>query len=108
MLQPKSKTCTTALATACLCVATACSSFSTQAQNPATTRAWSSPSLPPAQRAALVLKEMTLDEKIAIVHGQGMVGEHPGPSDSNGGAAFQWGFRGSAFLQSRWPTQPMV
>jgi beta-glucosidase len=91
MLQPKSKTCTTALATACLCVATACSSFSTQAQNPATTRAWSSPSLPPAQRAALVLKEMTLDEKIAIVHGQGMVGEHPGPSDSNGGAGFSVG-----------------
>ncbi len=32
---------------------------------------WMDKNLPPDQRAALVVKEMTLDEKISLVHGQG-------------------------------------
>ncbi len=52
---------------------------------------WSDSTLSVAERANLVLKEMTLDEKIALVHGQGMVGERAGLSDSNGGAGFSVG-----------------
>jgi len=33
---------------------------------------WANASLSPDQRADLVLKEMTLDEKIALLHGVGM------------------------------------
>ena len=29
---------------------------------------------------------MTLDENLDVIHGQGMVGERPGPSETNGGA----------------------
>lgn len=53
--------------------------------------AWSNTSLSPDERASLVLKEMTLDEKITLLHGTG----HPGlgpmsplSSGSNGGAGF--------------------
>src|SRR5271156_6220762 len=35
---------------------------------------WVNTSLSPDQRADLVLKEMTLDEKILLMHGQGMPG----------------------------------
>jgi beta-glucosidase len=61
------------------------------AQASSTSFPWSDSTLSPAQRATLVLKEMTLDEKIALVHGQGMSGERPGLSDSNGGAGFTVG-----------------
>jgi len=33
---------------------------------------WTNTSLPPAQRADIVLQQMTLDEKILLVHGEGM------------------------------------
>ena len=33
---------------------------------------WSDTSLSPYQRADLVIKEMTLDKKISLLHGQGM------------------------------------
>lgn len=52
---------------------------------------WMNTNLSPDQRADLVLKQMTLDEKIALLHGTGMQGlgpvspEHMG---SNGGAGF--------------------
>ncbi|HEX3571908.1 MAG TPA: glycoside hydrolase family 3 N-terminal domain-containing protein, partial [Acidobacteriaceae bacterium] len=48
-------------------------------------------SLSPDQRAALVLKEMTLDEKISLLHGTGMVGLGPMSPlavHSNGGAGY--------------------
>jgi beta-glucosidase len=52
---------------------------------------WSNSTLSPDERAALVLKEMTLDEKITLLHGTG----HPGlgpmsplSSGSNGGAGY--------------------
>jgi beta-glucosidase len=86
----KSNKRTTTLATACFCI-TAGVPLSIQAQTPAASHPWSVSTLSPTQRAEMVLKEMTLDEKIAIVHGQGMVGEHPGLSETNGGAGFSVG-----------------
>ena len=51
--------------------------------------AWSDASLSPDQRADLVMKEMTLDEKISLLHGQGMpFGAPSKPSESNGGAGY--------------------
>src|SRR5436190_10210354 len=52
---------------------------------------WSNSKLSPDDRAALVLKQMTLDEKVTLLHGTG----HPGlgpmsplSSGSNGGAGY--------------------
>src|SRR5258706_13887659 len=53
--------------------------------------AWMNSSLSPDDRAALVVKEMTLDEKISLLHGTGMVGLSPmSPLSvkSNGGAGY--------------------
>jgi beta-glucosidase len=52
---------------------------------------WMDTSLSPDERAAMVLKEMTLDEKIQLVHGTGLLGF--GPTDpsivhSNGGGGY--------------------
>jgi beta-glucosidase len=52
---------------------------------------WDDKSLSPDQRADLVQKEMTLDEKIQLVHGIGWGALRPGepvPADDNGGAGF--------------------
>ncbi len=49
---------------------------------------WSDASLSPDQRADLVLKEMTLDEKISLLHGQGMPFFSTKVSESNGGAGY--------------------
>ncbi len=52
---------------------------------------WMNPSLSPDERASLVLKEMTLDEKISLLHGTGMTGLSPlSPKavHSNGGAGY--------------------
>ena len=38
---------------------------------------WMNTSLSPDERASLVVKEMTLDEKISLLHGTGMVGLSP-------------------------------
>ena len=35
-------------------------------------RPWVNPSLSPEERADLVLKQLTLDEKVALLHGNGM------------------------------------
>ena len=58
---------------------------------PKQTFAWSNSALSPDERAALVIKEMTIDEKITLLHGTG----HPGlgpmsplSSGSNGGAGY--------------------
>jgi beta-glucosidase len=50
--------------------------------------AWSDSSLSADERADLVIKEMTLDEKISLLHGQGMSFFSSGPTESNGGAGF--------------------
>ncbi|HWX92594.1 MAG TPA: glycoside hydrolase family 3 C-terminal domain-containing protein [Terriglobales bacterium] len=52
---------------------------------------WMNPSLPPDERAALVVKEMTLDEKISMLHGTGMSGlgpVSPLAAKSNGGVGY--------------------
>jgi beta-glucosidase len=65
---------------------------SAQSAAPATpSYPWMNPGLPPDQRAALVLKEMTLDEKISLLHGTGMSGLSPvseRAQHSNGGAGY--------------------
>jgi beta-glucosidase len=57
---------------------------------------WMNASLTPDERAEMVLKEMTLDEKIDLVHGMGMPGwprevQNPEPELGNGGAGFVLG-----------------
>jgi beta-glucosidase len=52
-------------------------------------RPWMDASLSPDARADLVIKELTLDEKIQLVHGIGwgpLKPGHPVPPDNNGGA----------------------
>jgi beta-glucosidase len=53
--------------------------------------AWMNTALSPDERAALVVKEMTLDEKISLLHGTGMKGLGPMSPlsvNSNGGAGY--------------------
>src|ERR1700685_1299786 len=60
------------------------------AQSPSS-QAWMNRSLSPDERASMVLKEMTLDEKISMLHGTGMVGLSPMSPlavKSNGGAGY--------------------
>lgn len=55
---------------------------------------WMDKSLSPDDRAAMVVKELTLDEKISLVHGQGMPGWGPPAANAhlgNGGAGFVLG-----------------
>src|SRR5271155_3370641 len=62
-----------------LCAVSATPSFAQEAHGnspvgaPAQAR-WMGPSLSPDERADLVLKELTLDEKIDLVHGNSMPG----------------------------------
>ena len=60
------------------------------AQNP--NQPWMNSHLSPENRAELVLKQMTLDEKIALLHGNGMAHasqwQMPLTSISNGGAGY--------------------
>ncbi|MGA9072210.1 MAG: glycoside hydrolase family 3 C-terminal domain-containing protein [Terracidiphilus sp.] len=50
--------------------------------------AWSDASLSADARADLVMKEMTLDEKISLLHGQGAPFSSGVSSESNGGAGY--------------------
>ncbi len=55
---------------------------------------WMNPNLSPDERAEMVLKELTLDEKIDLVHGNGMPGwgkPRPNAYLGNGGAGFVLG-----------------
>lgn len=61
------------------------------AQSRAKPHPWMNPSLSPDERASMVVKEMTLDEKIQLLHGTGMDGLSPlSPLIiySNGGAGY--------------------
>jgi beta-glucosidase len=52
---------------------------------------WMNSSLSPEERASMVMKEMTIDEKITLLHGTGMMGLSPvSPlaGQSNGGAGY--------------------
>ncbi len=53
--------------------------------------AWSDASLSPDARADLVIKELSLEEKISLLHGQGGFGPSAGPTESNGGAGWSVG-----------------
>jgi beta-glucosidase len=62
-------------------------------QTPAVTGPWSDKTLSPDRRAELLLEQMTLDEKVSILHGGGGFGAPvapaaPGVTLSNGGAGF--------------------
>jgi beta-glucosidase len=66
--------------------------------------AWMNKALSPDERADLVLKELTLDEKIDLLHGQGMPGWGPPKPNAhlgNGGAGFVLGIErlGIPFIQ---------
>jgi beta-glucosidase len=64
----------------------------TQAKTQPKSRPWMNRSLSPDERADLVLKEMTLDEKLSLLHGNGMAHEAqwqmPLTAQSNGGAGY--------------------
>src|SRR5579872_4388584 len=51
---------------------------------------WMNKGLSPDQRATLLAEQMTLDEKISLVHGYGRAGA-PASSGSNGGAGYVLG-----------------
>lgn len=87
-------------AVSALALATLIATGSLAAQAPASTaapasRPWMNASLPPGERADLVLKEMTLDEKIALLHGNGMAHaeqwQMPLTHLANGGAGYTEG-----------------
>jgi beta-glucosidase len=66
--------------------------------------AWMNKALSPDERADLVMKELTLDEKIDLLHGQGMPGWGPPKANAylgNGGAGFVLGIPrlGIPFIQ---------
>ena len=70
-------------------------------QNPAAAqsddRPWMNPQLSPADRAELVLKQLTLDEKIALLHGNGMahapIWKTPLTDLANGGGGYVEGIK---------------
>jgi beta-glucosidase len=64
--------------------------------------------LSPDERAELVLKKLTLDEKIAFIHGNGMPGwgePRPNADLGNGGAGF---VLGSCDMQSACNCGPLI
>ncbi|HVN63811.1 MAG TPA: glycoside hydrolase family 3 N-terminal domain-containing protein, partial [Candidatus Binataceae bacterium] len=66
-------------------------SYSQAAKKSSINRPWMNAGLSPDERASLVLKEMTLDEKISLLHGTGMKDLSPiSPlaKGSNGGAGY--------------------
>ena len=68
-----------------------CSLCSLFAQSGDKSHPWSNSNLSPDERASMVVKEMTLDEKISMLHGTGMVGlsaMSPLAIHSNGGAGY--------------------
>jgi len=52
---------------------------------------WSDATLSPDVRADLVIKELTQEEKISLLHGQGFSFNMTGPTESNGGAGYSVG-----------------
>jgi beta-glucosidase len=49
---------------------------------------WDNAALSPDARADMVVQAMTLDEKLSMLHGQGMPFFNAGPTESNGGAGY--------------------
>jgi beta-glucosidase len=66
------------------------------AQSRSASHPWMNSSLSPDERASMVVKEMTLDEKIQMLHGTGMAGLSPMSPlavKSNGGAGYVVGVK---------------
>jgi len=59
-----------------------------QASNQAIQGPWLDKSLSPDKRADLLIEQMTLEEKIALVHGNDVWSLYPGPAKWLGGAGF--------------------
>jgi beta-glucosidase len=82
--------------TVALLLALASSTFSQTAKDHASFP-WMNTSLAPDERASLVLKEMTIDEKISLIHGTGMPGLGPlsplWAVGANGGAGYAVGVK---------------
>jgi len=81
-----------------------CTGQTAQTPEPQQVRPWMDRSLSPEARVDLVVKELTLDEKIDLVHGQGMRGWGPPLPNAhlgNGGAGFVLGIPrlGIPFIQ---------
>jgi len=57
-------------------------------QGPPKHYAWSDSTLSADARADMVIKELTLEEKISLLHGNGGFGPSGGPTESNGGAGW--------------------
>jgi beta-glucosidase len=102
----------TPLALALLCLLPTMLPISSSAQSPRDKKnepkwmhaAWMNKSLSADERAELVLKELTLDQKIDLLHGEGMPGwgkQRPNWYLGNGGAGFVLGFPdlGIPFIQ---------
>ncbi len=77
------------------CAALSLAAGGLRAQSPAKPRAsrpWMNPALSPSRRAELVLRQMTLKEKLALLHGNGMPGvpnwQMPLTHLANGGAGY--------------------
>ena len=51
--------------------------ISAQSTSGNSSQPWMNANLSPDERASLVLKQMTLDEKISLLHGTGMIGLSP-------------------------------
>ncbi|HEY8715486.1 MAG TPA: glycoside hydrolase family 3 C-terminal domain-containing protein [Candidatus Acidoferrum sp.] len=71
-----------------------CALFAQENTGNAKDRPWMNTSLSPDERAEMVLKQLTLDEKINLVHGEGMPGwgkPRPNAYLGNGGAGFVLG-----------------
>ena len=74
-----------------LAIASLCSVCFAQTDTKPPQQAWMNPALTPDERASTVLKEMTVDEKISLLHGTGMKGLSPMSAlsiHSNGGAGY--------------------
>src|SRR5690242_19095974 len=87
---------TAVLALTCLSVASAQHRRHNQSapQSQPQSQAWMQPGLSPDQRADMVLKQLTLDEKIDLLHGNGMPGWGKPRANAylgNGGAGFTLG-----------------
>ncbi len=80
-------TCTFLLTTALAMTSPGLAQFPPQQGQPKQ-YAWSDTSLSPDTRADLVIKDLSLDEKISLLHGQGGFGPSGGPTGSNGGAGW--------------------
>src|SRR5579863_7895293 len=79
---------------AALCILSAAVPGAAQRRQPVQKGPWNDTSLSPDERADLVIKELTLDEKIALLHGVGMPTDEPVTpqnADSNRGVGYTQG-----------------